>query len=269
MILQRFVLFLTLCNITVDAHFLLADLEDETSSIRVIFAEPGADSKASFLGGRFSKMTQITQNLDRNYINLEEVEKNDEDYFKGSFKSDAPTYVTGFLDFGPFGEGKENPPDLQYTVSAQLFSSNVNGTEQNDDTNAEFENFFHALNDRKFFEGDVRMEGDFRIIMSNRGQMVKEKQSYKVTAFLADSYQEKVSVRVCLYHATSGEKLDCEVAPFSSSSINSTSLYLHPPQALEECTGYYALANTTLTNATDDEISFWSSTYIITPGDNC
>ena len=157
--------------------------------------------------------------------------------------ANGPRLITGFLDFGDFGEDDAPKKDLQYTFSAQTFSTNP------------FDDwiiFFHNFKDMVSYTEAFPEYQPFAIALRNYGP------PYEV---VVRGVSENTVVDVCLYEGNgSNRKIGCGKGNTEGTNqlmIDSISEILNP------CETYFALANTTGVDfETGEAQTLWSSTSV-------
>lgn len=161
-----------------------------------------------------------------------------------------PLLVTGYLDFGDWGEGDAPKKDLQYTFSAQTFSTNPSD---------DWKNFFHNFRDMEGYTDAFPTAQPFAIALRNYGP------PYEV---VARGVSDTTVIDVCLYEGNgSNRKVGCASGTTEGKnhimidSINDDNERLNP------CETYFALANATgIEEGTGKAQSLWSSTSVVWNG---
>lgn len=232
----------------VQAHFIFAELIED--DVRVFFSEPVAmeGDGIKYLGGRVSQLAMIGPTSNRKdpaVINLRDDGVSG--YLSGSVPEtidNTPYFLTGFLDYGDFGEGDGPKADLQYTFSTQISS-----TSPSDD----WSHFFHGVSgtDGESPFGDHN--DPFVIAMKNYGP------PYRV---VMRGISATTLVRVCIYEGNgSNREVECV-----EGTHNRTHHLTFDPDAfgvLNPCETYFALGNTTVTDEVTGKMkNMWSSTSI-------
>lgn len=255
----------------VQAHFLFAKLDDNEEEVRVFFSEPVAmeGNAIQYLGGRVAQLSMIgpssSSSAQNTVIELTEGGEAGE-YLTGRLPSvpldNTPYIITGFLDYGEFGEGDEPKKDLQYTFSTQLSSTNPSD---------DFGHFFHSVvgtDPRSPLFGDATTTDNdpFTIALNNYGP------PYRV---VMRGVSPTTPVRVCLYEGNgSNRRVGCvegihnRTHHLTFDSLASSDDGTTTGEVLRPCETYFALANTTVTDEVTGRVlkTLWSSTSIIWNG---
>jgi len=251
-------LFLSLTLLTlltkkrsVQAHFLFSKLNDDEQGVKVFFSEPVAmeGEVIKYVADRLDHLTMIApsfkSNGDTQTITLE---LDDAGFVKGELPKkldNTPYFLTGFLDYGDFGEGDGPKVDLQYTFSSQISSTNPSD---------DWAHFFHyvAGTDEKTPYGEDN--GDpFAIALNNYGPP---------TRVVMRGVSADTPVHVCIYEGNgSNREVGCVEGTHNRThhlTFDADALgVLHP------CETYFALANTTgIDEVTGKGKSLWASTSI-------
>jgi len=209
-------------------------------------------------GGRVTQLGMIGP---RNNVHNDEVEPThpvidlvDEGngYLSGTLPppdamENTPYFISGFLDYGDFGEGDGPKKDLQYTFSAQLSSTNPND---------DFTYFLHPVvgtNANSSLLNHPVESDPFTIALKNFGP------PYRV---VLRGVSKTTPVSVCLYEEFENRKIGCTEGSHNGAhhltieSIAETEVF-HP------CQTYFALANATVTDEGSGKVkSLWSSTSV-------
>jgi|AntRauTorckE5430_2_1112549.scaffolds.fasta_scaffold08193_1 hypothetical protein len=252
---------------SVQAHFLFAKLDASEQGVKVYFSEPAAmEGKAiQYVGNRVNKLTMIgpsfKSNGDTQSIDLK-IDTDDAGYLSGALPTEkkldnTPYFITGFLDYGDFGEGDGPKKDLQYTYSIQMSSTNPSD---------DFSHFFHYVAGtdavspyRDFFTDgdDSNTEDPFAIALNNYGP------PYRV---VMRGVGESTPVRVCVYEGNgSNRKVGCVEG--THNRTHHLTFDAEVFGVLNPCETYYALGNTTeIDEVTGKVKTLWSSTSIIWNG---
>lgn len=237
----------------VQAHFIFTKLVPEGQdgqSAHVFFSEPVAmgGKGINFLGGRVQQLSLIGKDSGVQTLSLSLSDQSE--YMAGALppslsSPDGPLLVTGFLDYGDFGEGGAPKKDLQYTFSAQTFSTNPA---------EDWKNFFHNFKDMDGYTEAFPDEQPFAIALRNYGP------PYEV---VVRGVSDTTIIDVCLYEGNgSNRKVGCVQGTTEGKNhlmIDSIS----DTEILNPCETYVALANTTGTDEeTGKEKRLWSSTSV-------
>jgi len=255
-------LFLSLTLLTcltkkrsVQAHFLFTKLNDDEQGVKVFFSEPVAmeGQVIKYVADRLDHLTMIApsfkSNGDTHTITLE---LDDAGFVKGDLPEkldNTPYFLTGFLDYGDFGEGDGPKVDLQYTFSSQISSTNPSD---------DWAHFFHyvAGTDAKspYGEDNDNDIGDpFAIALNNYGPP---------TRVVMRGVSADTPVHVCIYEGNgSNREVGCVEGTHNRThhlTFDAEALgVLHP------CETYFALANTTGTDeVTGKGKHLWASTSV-------
>jgi len=251
---------------SVQAHFLFAKLDDNEQGVKIFFSEPAAmEGKAiQYVGARVNKLTMIgpsfKSNGDTQSIDLK-MDTDDAGYLSGALPTDkklenTPYFITGFLDYGDFGEGDEPKKDLQYTYSIQMSSTNPSD---------DFSHFFHYVAGTDavspygdFTDGDdSNTEDPFAIALNNYGP------PYRV---VMRGVCESTPVRVCVYEGN-GSNREVGCVEGTHNRTHHLTFDAEVFGVLNSCETYYALGNTTETDEVTGKVkTLWSSTSIIWNG---
>ena len=252
---------------SVQAHFLFAKLDDNERGVKVFFSEPVAmEGKGiQYVGARVNKLTMIgpsfKSNGDTQSIVLK-MDSDDDGYLSGDLPTtekkldNTPYFITGFLDYGDFGEGDEPKKDLQYTYSIQMSSTNPSD---------DFSHFFHYVAGTDavspygdFTDGDDNIKEDpFAIALNNYGP------PYRV---VMRGVCESTPVRVCVYEGN-GSNREVGCVEGTHNRTHHLTFDAEVFGVLNPCETYYALGNTTeIDEVTGKVKNLWSSTSIIWNG---
>jgi len=221
--------------------------------VKVFFSEPVAmeGSGINYVADRVDQLTMIAPSFKSNgstqSISLE-LDDAGGGFIAGQLPEkldNTPYFITGFLDYGDFGEADGPKSDLQYTFSSQISSTNPSD---------DWAHFFHyvAGTDDKSPYGDHN--GDpFAIALKNYGPP---------TRVVVRGVSHDTPVHVCIYEGNgSNRQVACVDGTHNRThhlTFDADALgVLHP------CQTYFALANTTYTDQlTGKGKSLWASTSV-------
>eukprot|EP00585_Thalassiosira_rotula_P013594 CAMPEP_0196131646 /NCGR_PEP_ID=MMETSP0910-20130528/1558_1 /TAXON_ID=49265 /ORGANISM="Thalassiosira rotula, Strain GSO102" /LENGTH=550 /DNA_ID=CAMNT_0041391129 /DNA_START=183 /DNA_END=1835 /DNA_ORIENTATION=- len=161
-----------------------------------------------------------------------------------------PLLVTGYLDFGDWGEGDAPKKDLQYTFSAQAFSTNPSD---------DWKNFFHNFRDMEGYTDAFPAAQPFAIALRNYGP------PYEV---VARGVSDSTVIDVCLYEGNgSNRKVGCATGTTEGKNHIMIDSIDDDDERLNPCETYFALANATgIEEGTGKAQSLWSSTSVVWNG---
>jgi len=160
-----------------------------------------------------------------------------------------PLLVTGYLDFGDWGEGDAPKKDLQYTFSAQTFSTNPSN---------DWKNFFHNFRDMEGYTDAFPNAQPFAIALRNYGP------PYEV---VARGVSDSTVIDVCLYEGNgSNRKVGCASGTTEGKNHIMIDSIDDDNERLNPCETYFALANTTGIEEGGKAQSLWSSTSVVWNG---
>jgi len=165
--------------------------------------------------------------------------------YLSQYNSNRPLLITGFLDFGDWGEGDAPKTDLQYTFSTQSFSTNPSD---------DWKNFFHNFGDMQSYTAAYPDDKPFAIALRNYGP------PYEV---VVRGVSDTTVIDVCVYEGNgSNRKVGCE----SGTTEGKNHIMIESivdTETLNPCETYFALANTTTTEeGTGKTKKLWSSTSV-------
>lgn len=236
-------LSLSLSSSVVDAHFLFVRVDEEEREVRVFFSEPVAmEGKAiTYVSDRVNRLTLIGPEGRRSDVDLFEPD-DEEGYLWGRLPDEldnTPYLVTGFLDYGSFGEGDGPKSDLQYTYSAQLSSTNPSD---------DFSHFLHSTVGTDT-ASPFAVDGvdPFAVGLKSFGPPYRA---------VVRGVGPSTLVRVCLYDGNgSNERLGCVEGVHNRT--HHLTFDADDIGVLRPCGTYFAVANTTT-----PQRNAWSSTSV-------
>lgn len=242
----------------VDGHFLFAKLSEDEQEVKVFFSEPVAmkGDAIKYVGDRVSKLSMMGPATSDYNINnpmtidlaLDEEAGCMVGRLPANTKLDnVPYFVTGFLDYGEFGEGDGPKADLQYTFSAQISSTNPS------DDFSHFVHYVAGTDAQSPYGLDDPASDPFAVALNNYGP------PYRVVMRGVDA---STPVHVCVYEADgSNNKVGCVRG--THNRTHHLTFDAEEFGVLDSCETYFALANTTVTDtATGKRKTLWSSTSI-------
>jgi len=263
-------LFLSLNQ--VDGHFLFAEYEkqDDLNSLRVTFHEPGSDPSIKFVKGRLYEMVMYYSSYNSTKDDDDDEDEDENDHpplvkivplreneegtamipkNNNDILLDTPTYLTGYLDYGPFPE-LDPPPDLQYTYSAQTTVSATTTTTPAVATPEYYWNTFYKTEltfGLGFNYNDNGDDGKFRIAFRDYGASPYEVLFYGPIPFLRTK-----NMTVCVFQASDGTAMGCQTTPLyneedPTNTVSSTLMMMWGGN-LHAQESYLVLANTSDTN---------------------
>jgi len=240
---------------SVRAHFLFTELNDDEEGVKVFFSEPVAmeGDIIKYMAERINHLTMIAPSFKSNGITQTIPLKLDEaggGFLTGELPSpleNTPYLITGFLDYGDFGEDDSQPKvDLQYTFSSQISSTNPS------DDWAHFFHYVAGTDETSPYGADT--DGDpFAIALNSYGPPTR----VVVRGVSADT-----PVHVCIYEGNGSNR---EVGCVEGTHNRTHHLTFDAEElgVLHPCETYFALANTTgVDEVSGQGRSLWASTSV-------